>query len=430
MIKHTLLSLSLLAPVLSTPAHAQTTTLQMPGDTLRQQNELNLLVAENQGSPADLIRALEAFLLKYPANPQKSSIEKQITQSAIQANDSARILQYGEKTLASPPDDLILLDRVFRILSDRSDPESTAKALAYAKRYQAGIAELRGKPQPHTTPGQWAEQIDRATARAFALEAHTLGSAGKFAEALTIARKSWAAYPTGEGAREVGNWLMKLGQTREAVDFYANAFTLEDPGSTEIDRSADRKRMGELYANFSDSEKGLGDLILAAWDRTHKLIHDRLDALKTTDPNAQAIEVTDFVLPSGDGAPPLALKSLKGKTVVMDFWATWCVPCRAQHPIIEKVKKRYENSPEIVFLAVDTDDDPAVVKPFMKEQGWSDPIWLEGGLQRRLALTSIPTVLILDPTGQVSSRIAGMIPERFEDLLIERIESARRPASK
>ena len=64
----------------------------------------------------------------------------------------------------------------------------------------------------------------------------------------------------------------------------------------------------------------------------------------------------------------------------------------------------------------------------MKEQGWTERVWLEGGLQRRLTISSIPTVLVLDPGGHVSSRIAGMIPERFEEMLIERIEGARSAA--
>ena len=413
----------LLACVLSASLYAQT-----PEAALREQTDLNRAVGESQNSPVDLIRALEAHLVKYPESLNRAVIEKSLSQSAAQAGDSARIVLYGEKILAQAPEDLQLLDRVMRELAERTDTESTTRAAAYAKRYQAGIALLRNQPQPHVTPGQWSEQLDRATARAFALEAHAWGNAEKYAAALLSAQKSWTVYPTGEGAREAGNWLVKLGRTREAVDSYANAFTLEDPGSTEADRSRDRIRMGDLYTKLTGSEKGLGDIILQAYDRTSRLMKDRLAALKVVDPNAQAVDVADFSLPSGDGAAPLAISTLKGKTVVMDFWATWCIPCRAQHPLIEQVKKHYANSPDVVFLAVDTDDDPSVVAPFMKEQGWTEPVWLEGGLQRRLAISSIPTVLVLDPAGHVSSRIAGMIPERFEEMLIERIEGARSAA--
>ena len=120
------------------------------------------------------------------------------------------------------------------------------------------------------------------------------------------------------------------------------------------------------------------------------------------------------------------LSSLKGKTVVMDFWATWCAPCRAQQPLIEKVKKQFENAPEVLFVAVDSDDDPSLVAPFVKEQGWKDQGYFEAGLARQLTISSIPTVLVVDPNGQISSRMIGFIPERFEQMLTERVEEARR----
>ncbi len=44
---------------------------------------------------------------------------------------------------------------------------------------------------------------------------------------------------------------------------------------------------------------------------------------------------------------------------MLDFWATWCVPCREQHPLYEKVKAKFKDSGDVVFLAVDTDEDHA-----------------------------------------------------------------------
>ena len=163
-----------------------------------------------------------------------------------------------------------------------------------------------------------------------------------------IAGKSWEAYPTGEGARETAFWLTELGRNAEAIEFYADAFTLEDSRTTEADRARDRARLGELYAGLNGSEKGLGDVILEAYDRTAALLSLRRADLKAKDPNSQATDIEDFTLPAVDkAAPPLVLSALKGKTVVMDFWATWCAPCRAQQPLIEKVEMHYADAQDV-----------------------------------------------------------------------------------
>ncbi len=398
-----------------------------PAAAVAEQNELNQVMGEAGNSPVDIIRGLERYLKKYPNARQRVAIERTLAKAAIDASDHDRIVLYGEKVLQTPPDDVQLIDRLMRELVGRGDSESAKKALTYGARYEAGIAALRTQPaQQHMTPGQWSQQLDRAMARAFALEAEAHGNAGDMEEAVRYAVKSWNTYPTGDGARVAARWLVKLDRLKEAVDYYAEAFTLEDPASLDADRARDRTRMGALYTKLNGSEKGLGDIILDAYDKTSALMHERMESVKLNDPNAVAADVFDFTLPPVGEAKPLAMSSLKGKTVVLDFWATWCVPCRAQHPLIEEVRARYEKDQDVAFVAVDTDDDVSLVAPFMKQQSWTNPAWLEGGLERKLTINSIPTTIVLDPAGRVSSRIAGVIPGRFEKMLTERIEEARR----
>jgi len=78
-----------------------------------------------------------------------------------------------------------------------------------------------------------------------------------------------------------------------------------------------------------------------------------------------------------------------------------------------------------VFVAVDADEDVSLVAPFVKEQGWKDQGYFEAGLARQLTISSIPTVLVLDPNGRISSQMIGFIPERFEQMLTERVDEAR-----
>lgn len=390
-----------------------------------EQAELNQAVGEAGNSAVDLIRALEKHLAKYPNSKQRIGIEQAIAKAAIEANDGPRIIQYGQKVLATPTADIQLLERVARELVAKGDSDSAKKAIAYLKRYQSGLYSMRSqKPPQHFTPGQWQEQLDRSLAQSLAVEAHALGNSGQMEAAADLARHSWDTYPTAEGARQLATWLARTGHETDALEWLANAFTLEDPGNTEADRARDRSRMGDLYTKAHGSEKGLGDLVLLSYDRMSALVKERVEKLKLTDPNARAADIFDFTLQPVGAGTPLALSSLRGKTVIMDFWATWCMPCRAQHPLLENVKKRFAANKDVVFLSIDSDDEPALAAPFIKEQGWEGPAWFEGGLERRLTISSIPTLLVIDRNGRVSSRMAGLIPERFEAMLTDRINEA------
>jgi thiol-disulfide isomerase/thioredoxin len=318
------------------------------------------------------------------------------------------------------------MDRVTFELVKKGDPDSAKKALEFTKRYQAGIASLRQTdPAPqHFTSGQWSEQMDHAQARSLALESRAHENLGELENALQTARASWAAYPTGDAARSMAGVLVKLNRNAEAIQAYADALTLFDPETTESDRAGDRAHMSALYTKANGSEKGLGELMLQAYDRTAALRKERITKLASTDPNANADAIFDFTLPPINTDKPLALSSLRGKVAVLDFWATWCVPCRAQHPLLEQVKKHFADNPKIVFLPVDADDEPKLAAPFLKEQGWNDPTWYEGGLERKLMIGSIPTVVVLDPAGKVSSRMIGMIEDRFVQMLTDRINEA------
>jgi thiol-disulfide isomerase/thioredoxin len=391
----------------------------------QEQKELNAALADAGGSGVDFIRALENHLKKYPNSAQKVAIERAIVKAAIEAKDDKRIIEYGERVVAIDPVDIQVLDRLLRALLLSDDRETSAKALLYAVKYQHEIDKIGAQP-----PGgrysdvRWKEEIGKALARAYVYEARATGNLGKMPEGLELARKSWDTYPTAAAAREMGRWLAKLGKNMEAVEAIANAFTIEDPASTEIDRGRDRIKMGELYQKATGAEKGLGDLILQAYDRTSALMSERTARLKAADPNLKAAKVDDFTLVGLQGQK-LPLASLHGKTVIMDFWATWCGPCRVQHPLYEKVKEHFKENPDVVFLAIATDEDRELVAPFLKSRDWSsNQVFYEAGISRLLDISSIPTTIILDRNGDIASRMNGFTPERFVDLLTERINES------
>ena len=416
------LAVLLLAPVLlfaqATPSAEQ------------EQLDLSKAISEAGNSGIDYIRALEHHLAKYPHSARRAEIEKALAKSAMEANDRDRILKYGEKVLEAEPQsgDLELLDRVTRVLLDSDGKEAAARALGYARRYEAAVEAMRNHAgENHMSEGQWAAEVDKGRARALVLAARATGNNGDAEEALKEAQQAWNISPNAECARETARWLVKLNRKSEAIEYYADAFIMDDPRTNEADRARDRQHLGEVYAGLHGDEKGLGDAILQAYDRTVALKKERLASMKLKDPNAGASEILDFVLPGASSdAAPVALASLRGKTVVLDFWATWCGPCKVQHPMIEKIRERYKDNDKIVFLSVDSDTDHTLVAPFVKEMKWQGPLYYDGGVSRALNISSIPTVIVLDQSGKISSRMIGFIPERFEDMLTERIEETRK----
>ena len=387
-----------------------------------EEKELSKALAEAGNSQIDFIRALENHLAKYPDSVKKPEIERALVKASIEVKDDRRIILYGEWVLDHEAGDPQVLDRVTRALLASDDKDTAERALGYARRYEEQVVVLRKQtPAGHFSTGEWRLETDRSIARAIALEARATGNLGRLDEARALAEKSYKQFPTAEGAREIGRWLIKLGREADAIPHFADAFTISDNRNTDAARTQDRGRMGELYKKLHGSEKGLGDLILESYDRTTALLAEVKLQTRASDPNGQATALMDFTLPAVQG-DPLKLTALKGKTIIFDFWATWCGPCRAQHSLYEQVKRRFTDNPDVFFVSVNSDEDRDLVAPFLKDNQWGTSVYFEDGLARMLQITSIPTTIIVDKRGEISSRMNGYNPERFVDLLTERIQ--------
>ncbi len=390
--------------------------------TLSREEEERMLqdaVSQVGNSPIDFIRAAERHLRKYPQTPRREDLERAILKAAIDAKDNPRIILYGEKILQQD-NDLVLLDRVARALLASDDPDSSRRALQYSQKLEKATADWNAQaPQPEKQ-----DEFDRNLARARVLEARSWGNVGELDKAVAQARKSYDTYPTGEAAAEMARWEVKLGRLREAVEHYADAFAIPDPNITQDNRRHDRKVLGEIYAKLNGSETGLGDLVLKAYDRTAEAVRVLDERRNAAVPNAGLQDAFQFRL-TGLRGDSVRLGDFHGKVLVLDFWATWCGPCRFQHPMIEKLKSKYKNHHEVAFLSIDTDQDRSLVKPFIEELQWSDQVYFEDGLAQFYRINSIPTTMIFNKRGEMVSRLPGFIGEAFGEVVSEKIEEAR-----
>jgi thiol-disulfide isomerase/thioredoxin len=389
----------------------------------KEQEDLRTALSEGSSSAVDLIRALETHLAKYPDSPKKADLIRALAKAAVQAKDQKRVAKYGEQALARDPGDIQMLDAVCR--SAVMDPEKAKAALEWAKHMESAVREAaKDDATAHVADRvRRRDEVERLLGRSLLYQAVATGTMGNHEAAVALARKSFETFPAGETAAALAKELAALGKNAEAVAAYADAFTVADPQATEADRAAVRRHMGELYQRWKGAEAGLGDIVLQAYDRNAALIAERRMKLKQFDPNLGLTNPMEFTLSAFDGQK-LPLASLAGKVVVMDFWATWCGPCRAQHPLYDKVKSRFKKRNDVVFLSINTDEDRSAVEPFLSELGWSKKVYFEDGLSRTLRVSSIPATLVFGKDGAVVSRMNGYDPERFVDMLSERIEEA------
>lgn len=391
-----------------------------------EQKELAQALADANSSPPDLIRILETFIEKHPEAGKRRDIENVLARAAIEAKDDRRTVLYGRRVLAYSPDDILVLDRVARSLltlpgSTEEVHDNATASLIYSRALAERITQA---PRPEgKDAGRKQDDRDRAFARAVLYQSKAKSALGEKDEAERLAAAAFAVYPSEEIAREWSETLDRAGRFEDATARLADAFTVADAHAADADRAADRKRLGEAYRKLHETDAGLGDLILASYDHTAALIEQRRARLRSIDPNFSETDPLQFRLSGLDGKS-VVLANLMGNVVILDFWATWCGPCRAQHPLYEEAMARFKDRHDVVFLSIDTDEDRAAVAPFLDQQKWNGSIYYEDGLQRLLQVSSIPTTILFDKQGHIASRMTGFLPDKFVDQLTERIQSA------
>ncbi|NQT30127.1 MAG: TlpA family protein disulfide reductase [Candidatus Saganbacteria bacterium] len=102
------------------------------------------------------------------------------------------------------------------------------------------------------------------------------------------------------------------------------------------------------------------------------------------------------------------LSDYKGKVVFLNFWATWCPPCRTEMPAMQKLFLDSDKS-KFVMLAVDINQKKRVVADFAKTNGYTFPILLDtnGKVSDKYQVSGIPATFIIDKSGNIVNRIIG-----------------------
>ena len=132
----------------------------------------------------------------------------------------------------------------------------------------------------------------------------------------------------------------------------------------------------------------------------------------------QSFPAPDFTLKNPEGED-IKLSDLQGKVVFLNFWATWCPPCRAEMPSMEKIYAHYKDK-DFTILAVNLQEKSAQVKDFIKKNKYSFPVVLDtdgrvgGGMYM---VQGIPTTYLVDKDGGILARLVGTREWDTEEVL-------------
>jgi cytochrome c biogenesis protein CcmG, thiol:disulfide interchange protein DsbE len=132
-----------------------------------------------------------------------------------------------------------------------------------------------------------------------------------------------------------------------------------------------------------------------------------------------APDFTLEVISGGEPGSRIKLSDLRGKAVVLDFWASWCIPCKEQVPIIDGFARAYEGK-DVVVVGVNTSDDRADALGFLKGRnlGYPSVLDADGRVAMAYGVRGLPTLLVLDRQGRITEVRTGVVPRRELEALV------------
>ena len=113
-------------------------------------------------------------------------------------------------------------------------------------------------------------------------------------------------------------------------------------------------------------------------------------------------------LPVADAAPPQALEPIQGKVIWVDFWASWCVPCRRSFPWMNTMQEKYADQ-GLQIIAVNVDKERALADAFLAEVPAQFSLRFDpaGNLAKQFEVQSMPSSFLLDASGKVLDKHFG-----------------------
>lgn len=130
---------------------------------------------------------------------------------------------------------------------------------------------------------------------------------------------------------------------------------------------------------------------------------DKTSAKKSSLPKAASFTFRN------ENGEVVSTESLKGKVVFINFWASWCPPCRAEMPSIDELYKQFKNDERYVFVFMNEDEDRQKAINYLKKVGFDMPIMTSASaISQDLYSGTLPTTIVLNKAGELAMKHEGM----------------------
>jgi len=370
--------------------------------------ELKAAVEAAGNDRAAFVRSLEGYLKRFPESNRKAEIYRALVDAELQLREPAKAVVDAENAIAADPQDTSTMMVAANLLEEQGDDASLARAVDYVTRVLDRIQKTSIEDKPaRDSEAEFHAQQESAEMTLLLMRGRLQSERHAYEAAVADLRASYKLKPNPGAALKLGEIAELQKKTDDAIEQYLVAFVIPSREGSPVDRSEVRKKLGNMWQLAHGGQAGLGERILETFDRLNQ-------QAKTEDvPNKDAKEPYAFVLGRLGDAAPLKMSDERGKVVVLDFWATWCGPCREAEPLLDQVGQLFKGSKDIVFLALNSDDDRTRVAPYVVKEKISGTLVYADGLDTLLNVHSLPTVLVLDRDGKIAYRSDGVDSNTF-----------------
>lgn len=389
------------------------------------EEQLQLAINNAGNDRAALVRNLEAFLKQYPDSRQRPQIYRALAEACLQLRDTTCAANYAERLVAFNPDDISMTILTIQLLERNGDEAALRRAVNYASRVLEFVERRSsGDKSAKISQEEWAAENKRDRISVLTLRGRLKLKLKDNVAAQQDFEASYAVLPNSPAAEQLGEIAELRKDAGAAIRQYARAFALADAANGTAGHREIRQKLGNVWRLAHGSDLGLGEYLLLTFDEV-----SQNSISSGPRRNHDAKEISDFLLRKAPEGIPYPLKDLKGRVLVVNFWATWCGPCHALEPIFARVAADFETNPDALFLAANCDEDESLVKGYLEEDKPRTPVVFADGLDRFFTVNSYPTVLVIDRAGKIAFRSDGVDPESFASDLTAAVHRALTPLS-